>query len=91
MTIKKAPYEVWITIGLYGIAITEFDEPEGILELHLETSGIHEWYDWLIEPLAGDLETGQWHLKGTITASEDDCKYTVDYAMPVTADTENDL
>ena len=82
MAIKKVPYELWITIGLYGIAVTEFDEPEGILEHHLDNSGIHDWFDNWIEPEVKEIETGEWHLKGTISASEDDCKYTVDYMMP---------
>lgn len=81
--VKKVPYEIWITIGLYGIAITEYDEPEGILSLDLDTSGVHEWFDrWIESKPEGELEVGEWHIKGTISASEDDCEYTIDYAMP---------
>ncbi|WP_422451983.1 hypothetical protein [Endozoicomonas sp. ALC066] len=80
---KKTDYEVKLTIGLYGIAITELYDPEGLIEMDLQSNDVHDWYDTWIRPLMDDeLEVGTWHLKGTMTAFEDDCKYTLDYQMP---------
>ncbi|MCW7552675.1 hypothetical protein NX722_28610 [Endozoicomonas gorgoniicola] len=78
---KKYMFEVWLTIGLFGVAITDYDDPDGALEGNLNAIGIENWIEnWIKPQTENGLEVGNWHLKGTIDAT--DFSYTIDYAMP---------
>ena len=77
----KSTFEVWLTIGLFGVAITEYDDPDGLLEGDLNTTGVDQWMEnWVNPQTENGLEAGNWHLKGTINSI--DFSYTIDYAMP---------
>lgn len=79
---RTEPYEIKLVVGMYGIAVTDIDDPTGIVEEHIALSGIEEWFDqWINKDQT--IEEGTWHIKGTFKANEYDCVYVADYVMPV--------
>ena len=74
-------YEIFLAVGIVGVALMHIDEPEGILEMDIMNTGIQDWFDDCITPAIDKaLDTGEWHLIGKLKTGEDDIVYTVDYA-----------
>ena len=78
-------YEIFLAVGIVGVALMHIDEPEGILEMDIRNTGIEDWFVCCITPAMEQqhdkaLDTGEWHLIGKLKTGEDDIVYTVDYA-----------
>lgn len=81
---RTASYEVILAVGIYGVALMDIDEPEGIMEMDILNTGIQEWFDDCIIPAIDKaLDTGVWRLIGKLKTGEDDIVYTVDHANQV--------